>query len=179
MLDNHIPAEMEGNNKCPSPLIRCQPVTASDKRKSDFMIQIENGSEMQKKFSDLEKLYDALRQDGLIPDSTTPPPKRKFLEAETKLTDRRKVWIRSFVYLAKRRATQKIYAVKVMSKEHIKLRNEVKHIMAERNVLISNVNHPFLVALHYSFQTKDKLYFVLDYLNGGEVSYIRNNFGFK
>lgn len=48
-------------------------------------------------------------------------------------------------------------------------RNEVKHIMAERNVLLKNVIHPFLVGLHYSFQTTDKLYFVLDYVNGGEV----------
>lgn len=49
-------------------------------------------------------------------------------------------------------------------------RNEVKHIMSERNVLLKNVKHPFLVGLHYSFQTADKLYFVLDYVNGGEVS---------
>ena len=41
--------------------------------------------------------------------------------------------------------------------------------MSERNVLVKNIKHPFLVGLHYSFQTKDKLYFVLDYLNGGEV----------
>ncbi|VDN55938.1 unnamed protein product [Dracunculus medinensis] len=59
--------------------------------------------------------------------------------------------------------------MKVMGKEQIKLRNEIKHVMAERSVLISNVHHPFLVALHYSFQTKDKLYFALDYLNGGEL----------
>lgn len=45
-----------------------------------------------------------------------------------------------------------------------------KHIMAERNVLVKNVKHPFLVGLHYSFQTTDKLYFVLDFVNGGEVS---------
>lgn len=41
--------------------------------------------------------------------------------------------------------------------------------MAERNVLKMNFKHPFLVNLYYSFQTKDKLYFVLDYVNGGEV----------
>lgn len=41
--------------------------------------------------------------------------------------------------------------------------------MSERNVLLKNVKHPFLVGLHYSFQTTDKLYFVLDYINGGEV----------
>lgn len=44
--------------------------------------------------------------------------------------------------------------------------------MAERNVLLKNVKHPFLVGLHYSFQTTEKLYFVLDFVNGGEVSYI-------
>lgn len=41
--------------------------------------------------------------------------------------------------------------------------------MAERNVLLKNVKHPFLVCLHYSFQTSDKLFFVLDFINGGEV----------
>jgi serine/threonine protein kinase len=45
--------------------------------------------------------------------------------------------------------------------------------MAERNVLKSNINHPFLVSLHYSFQTKEKLYFVLDFLNGGEVNFFK------
>ena len=46
---------------------------------------------------------------------------------------------------------------------------QVKHVMAERNVLIKNIQHPFLIHLHYSFQTREKLYFVLDYVNGGEV----------
>lgn len=63
----------------------------------------------------------------------------------------------------------KIYAIKVLSKEAIIKRNEVKHIMTERNVLIKNLKHPFLIGLHYSFQSNDKLYFVLDYVNGGEL----------
>lgn len=63
-----------------------------------------------------------------------------------------------------------MHAIKVLGKVQIKKRNEVKHVMAERNVLIRNLNHPFLIHLHYSFQTADKLYFVLDYVNGGEVS---------
>ena len=62
-----------------------------------------------------------------------------------------------------------MFAVKVLQKQAICKRNEVKHIMSERNVLLKNVQHPFLVGLHYSFQTPDKLYFVLDYVNGGEV----------
>lgn len=73
------------------------------------------------------------------------------------------------VLLAKQKSDSKVFAVKVLQKAAIMKRNEVKHIMAERNVLLKNVSHPFLVGLHYSFQTADKLYFVLDYVNGGEV----------
>ena len=72
------------------------------------------------------------------------------------------------VYQAKHKTENKLYAIKVLKKEAILRRNEVKHIMAERNVLIQNLKHPFLVGLHYSFQSKDKLYFVLDYVNGGK-----------
>ncbi|KAK2148007.1 hypothetical protein LSH36_521g00004 [Paralvinella palmiformis] len=74
------------------------------------------------------------------------------------------------VLVAKHKTEDKIYAVKVLNKSHIMRKNEAKHIMSERNVLVKNVKHPFLVGLHYSFQTPDKLYFVLDYVNGGEES---------
>lgn len=73
------------------------------------------------------------------------------------------------VLLARHKTEEKVYAVKVLQKQAICKRNEVKHIMSERNVLLKNVQHPFLVGLHYSFQTPDKLYFVLDYVNGGEL----------
>lgn len=73
------------------------------------------------------------------------------------------------VLLAKQKCDGRVFAIKVLQKQAIMKRNEVKHIMAERNVLLKNVSHPFLVGLHYSFQTADKLYFVLDYVNGGEL----------
>ncbi|XP_032815429.1 serine/threonine-protein kinase Sgk1-like isoform X1 [Petromyzon marinus] len=73
------------------------------------------------------------------------------------------------VLLAKLKTDEKFYAVKVLQKKAILKKKEQKHIMAERNVLLKNVKHPFLVGLHYSFQTADKLYFVLDYINGGEL----------
>ncbi|XP_063238015.1 serine/threonine-protein kinase Sgk1-like isoform X3 [Bacillus rossius redtenbacheri] len=73
------------------------------------------------------------------------------------------------VLLARHKLEKRHYAVKVLSKRLVVKRNEAKHIMSERNVLLRNLNHPFLVGLHYSFQTPDKLYFVLDYVNGGEL----------
>ncbi|XP_065176771.1 serine/threonine-protein kinase Sgk2-like [Sycon ciliatum] len=75
------------------------------------------------------------------------------------------------VLLAEHKATDKHYAIKVLRKDSILKRNESRHIMAERNVLLKNAKHPFLVGLHYSFQTSDRLYFVLDYVNGGELFY--------
>lgn len=73
------------------------------------------------------------------------------------------------VLLAKHKKDSLLFAVKVLTKEAIVKQNEVNHIMSERNVLLGNVKHPFLVGLHYSFQTPTKLYFVLDYVNGGEL----------
>ena len=71
--------------------------------------------------------------------------------------------------MGKHKTTGKYFAIKVLQKKAVVKRKEVKHVMAERNVLLKNHKHPFLVRLHYSFQTADKLYFVLDYVNGGEL----------
>lgn len=45
--------------------------------------------------------------------------------------------------------------------------------MVERSVLLKGLQHPFLVGLHFAFQTPSTLYFVLDYVNGGEVCLLR------
>lgn len=42
--------------------------------------------------------------------------------------------------------------------------------IAEREIL-ERINHPFIVKLHFAFQTPRKLYFVMDFLNGGELFY--------
>jgi len=62
----------------------------------------------------------------------------------------------------------RIYAMKVLNKKTILERNELEHTKAEKNILQKLV-HPFLVNLNYSFQTEDKLYFIMDYVNGGEL----------
>lgn len=38
----------------------------------------------------------------------------------------------------------------------------------ERNILV-DVQHPFIVRLHYAFQTEGKLYLILDFLRGGDL----------
>uniref|UniRef100_UPI00358F9A61 serine/threonine-protein kinase Sgk2-like isoform X2 n=1 Tax=Myxine glutinosa TaxID=7769 RepID=UPI00358F9A61 len=73
------------------------------------------------------------------------------------------------VLLGRHKSSGKFYAIKVLQKSSILQNEEVGHIMAERNVLAKSLRHPFLVALHCSFQTADKLYLVLDYANGGEL----------
>ncbi|XP_058859822.1 serine/threonine-protein kinase Sgk2-like isoform X2 [Acipenser ruthenus] len=73
------------------------------------------------------------------------------------------------VLLAKRKSDGRFYAVKVLQKKTVLKKKEQKNIMAERSVLLKSLKHPFLVGLHYSFQTPEKLYFVLDYVNGGEL----------
>ena len=60
--------------------------------------------------------------------------------------------------------------MKVLSKPNIVKRRQVEHTNTERRVL-GNINHPFIVRLHYAFQTNEKLYFVLDYAAGGELFY--------
>lgn len=61
-----------------------------------------------------------------------------------------------------------IYAMKVLRKEAIIARKQVAHTKAEKSIL-QKIQHPFIVKLHFAFQTKDKLYMILDYVNGGEL----------
>mmetsp|Transcript_23432 Transcript_23432/g.58629 ORF Transcript_23432/g.58629 Transcript_23432/m.58629 type:complete len:479 (-) Transcript_23432:185-1621(-) len=72
------------------------------------------------------------------------------------------------VVQVRKKSNGKIYAMKILSKANIVQRGEVTHTMAERSVLGTS-DHPFLVRLHFAFQTDTKLYLVLDYVNGGEL----------
>jgi len=66
--------------------------------------------------------------------------------------------------------TGDIFAMKVLSKKNVVERGELEHTISERNILM-NINHPFIMKLHYSFQSPDKLYLVMDFVNGGELFY--------
>lgn len=72
------------------------------------------------------------------------------------------------VYMVKKKDSDEFYAMKVLKKEAISSPSQRLHIIAERRIL-QEINNPFVVKLHYAFQTPDKLYFVMDFLNGGEM----------
>jgi len=73
------------------------------------------------------------------------------------------------VMLVSKKDTGEYYAMKILNKEHVVQQDETEHILTEKRVLTQGIKHPFLVGVHYCFQTNDKLYFVLDYINGGEL----------
>jgi serine/threonine protein kinase len=60
------------------------------------------------------------------------------------------------------------FAMKVLKKSNLIQRNQLDHTKTERDIL-QNVHNPFLMRMHYAFQTEDKLYMVMDFLNGGEL----------
>ncbi|WWC60801.1 uncharacterized protein I303_103377 [Kwoniella dejecticola CBS 10117] len=71
------------------------------------------------------------------------------------------------VYLVKEKKTDKLFAMKVLSKKEMIKRNKIKRALAEQEIL-ATANHPFIVTLFHSFQSQDYLFFVLDYCMGGE-----------
>jgi len=68
----------------------------------------------------------------------------------------------------RKKDTERLYAMKMIRKEHVVQRQEIDHTMAEKNVL-SKIKHPFIVNLRFAFQSEDKLYLLLDFINGGEL----------
>ncbi|KAK2066634.1 hypothetical protein P8C59_000433 [Phyllachora maydis] len=72
------------------------------------------------------------------------------------------------VMQVQKKDTNRIYALKTIRKAHIISRSEVSHTLAERSVL-AQINNPFIVPLKFTFQSPEKLYFVLAFVNGGEL----------
>ena len=62
----------------------------------------------------------------------------------------------------------KYYAMKVIRKDDIIDQKLTESAMAERNLLLE-MSHPFILNLHYAFQTEKSLYLILDYVNGGDL----------
>ncbi|XP_055909092.1 ribosomal protein S6 kinase alpha-5 [Eupeodes corollae] len=65
---------------------------------------------------------------------------------------------------------RKLYAMKVLRKATVvQKKKTAEHTTTERQVLEAIQQSPFLVGMHYAFQTDSKLFLILDYVNGGEL----------
>ncbi|XP_037049861.1 serine/threonine-protein kinase Warts-like [Bradysia coprophila] len=65
-------------------------------------------------------------------------------------------------------ATNHLYAMKTLRKSDVLKRNQMAHIKAERDIL-AEADNEWVVKLYYSFQDNDNLYFVMDYIPGGDL----------
>jgi len=74
------------------------------------------------------------------------------------------------VFLAKKRVTGDYYAIKFLKKSDMIAKNQVTNVKAERMILMTQTDSPFVTKLYYTFQSKDYLYLVMEYLNGGDCS---------
>ena len=87
------------------------------------------------------------------------------------------------VMLAETKSSKKLYAIKVLKKEFIIENDEVESTKSEKRVfLIANKErHPFLLNLHACFQTETRVYFVMEYISGGDLMLHiqRGQFGLK
>ncbi|ORX75126.1 kinase-like protein [Anaeromyces robustus] len=82
------------------------------------------------------------------------------------------------VMLAEEKTSKKLFAIKMLKKQYIVEKDEVHSMMSEKSVFltVSSINHPFLVNLHSCFSSASRIYFVMEYAQGGDLIYhVRQN----
>lgn len=72
------------------------------------------------------------------------------------------------VALVRKKDVGSLYAMKTLKKSNVIKRNQVAHVKAERDIL-AEADNEWVVKLYYSFQDQDNLYFVMDYVPGGDL----------
>ncbi|GAM22790.1 hypothetical protein SAMD00019534_059650, partial [Acytostelium subglobosum LB1] len=72
------------------------------------------------------------------------------------------------VFLVKKKDTGQLYAMKVLNKRDILKKKQLAHTNTEKMVL-STMDHPFIVRLHFAFQNDEYLFMCMDYIPGGEL----------
>jgi serine/threonine-protein kinase RIM15 len=81
------------------------------------------------------------------------------------------------VFLAKKKVTGDYYAIKVLRKADMIAKNQITNVKAERMILMTQAESPFVVKLYFTFQSKDNLYLVMEYLNGGDCAALIKTLG--
>ncbi|KAG1844113.1 hypothetical protein C8R48DRAFT_780409 [Suillus tomentosus] len=81
-----------------------------------------------------------------------------------------------FVFLAKK-AIGDYYAIKVLKKANMIAKNQITNVKAERMILMTQAESPFVAKLYFTFQSKENLYLVMEYLNGGDCAALIKSLG--
>ncbi|KAL6438984.1 hypothetical protein ACFW04_003778 [Cataglyphis niger] len=79
------------------------------------------------------------------------------------------------VQLVRHRSTQKVYAMKLLSKFEMIKRSDSAFFWEERDIM-AHANSPWIVQLHFAFQDQKYLYMVMDYMPGGDLVNLMSNY---
>ncbi|QEU59191.1 Rim15 [Kluyveromyces lactis] len=74
------------------------------------------------------------------------------------------------VYLAKKRVTGEYFAIKVLKKSDMIAKNQVTNVKSERAIMMVQSDKPYVARLYATFQNKENLFLVMEYLSGGDMA---------
>ncbi|CAD5212725.1 unnamed protein product [Bursaphelenchus okinawaensis] len=75
------------------------------------------------------------------------------------------------VVQAEHKVTKQIYAIKIIKKSMFLEEDDLDWIQTEKSVFETASNHPFLVGLHSCFQSDSRLFFVIEFIPGGDLMF--------
>ncbi|CAH7669528.1 kinase-like domain-containing protein [Phakopsora pachyrhizi] len=74
------------------------------------------------------------------------------------------------VWLAKKKTTGDYYAIKILKKQDIISKNQIMNVKSEQKILMNQSDSDFFIKLFNTFSSRDHLYLVMEYLNGGDCA---------
>ena len=80
------------------------------------------------------------------------------------------------VFLAQKKKTGDLYAIKVLRRDEVQQKNQMKRVLAEKDILLQFCN-PYIVKFYYSIIGRHNLYLVMEYLPGGDLYSLLQNVG--
>lgn len=101
--------------------------------------------------------------------STVPPPSRPSIRDYDIINPISRGAFGS-VFLARKRLTGEYFAIKALKKADMIAKNQVTNVRAERAIMMSQAESPFVAKLYFTFQSKKYLFLVMEYLNGGDCA---------